>query len=350
MLQRLLKHSDLAAAFAVVVVIVMMVVPLPAALIDLVITVNIAAALAILIVTMYVPRALDFAAFPSLLLLTTLLRLAINVSVTRLILLHADAGGVIHAFGDFVAGGNLVVGLVVFLILVIIQFVVITNGAGRVAEVAARFTLDGMPGKQMAIDADLNAGQITDEEARERRAEIGREADFYGAMDGASKFVKGDAMAGLIIVGGIAVGVLQHGFSVSESVHTFSLLTIGDGLAAQIPALLISTATGIIVTRSASKADLGSELVGQILAQPRATMLAGGVIAGMGIIPGLPKLPFFIVGGMLLALGRSSKKQHVVDSEREEASRRAEEKRVLPSPADAALGALQIDPLELVIG
>ncbi len=355
MLQRLLKHSDLAAAFAVVVVIVMMVVPLPAALIDLVITVNIAAALAILIVTMYVPRALDFAAFPSLLLLTTLLRLAINVSVTRLILLHADAGGVINAFGDFVAGGNLVVGLVVFLILVIIQFVVITNGAGRVAEVAARFTLDGMPGKQMAIDADLNAGQITDEEARERRAEIGREADFYGAMDGASKFVKGDAMAGLIIVvvnlvGGIAVGVLQHGFSVSESVHTFSLLTIGDGLAAQIPALLISTATGIIVTRSASKADLGSELVGQILAQPRATMLAGGVIAGMGLIPGLPKVPFFIVGGMLLALGRSTKKQHVVDSEREEASRRAEEKRVLPSPADAALGALQIDPLELVIG
>ena len=273
MLARLLKHSDLAAAFAVVVVVVMMVVPLPAALVDLVITMNISAALAILIVTMYVPRALDFAAFPSLLLLTTLLRLAINVSVTRLILLHTDAGGVIHAFGSFVAGGNLVVGLVVFLILVIIQFVVITNGAGRVAEVAARFTLDGMPGKQMAIDADLNAGQLTDEEARTRRLEISREADFYGAMDGASKFVKGDAVAGLVIVmvnliGGIAVGMTQHGFSVTESVHTFSLLTIGDGLAAQIPALLISTATGIIVTRSASEADLGSELVGQILRQP----------------------------------------------------------------------------------
>src|ERR671937_1614781 len=230
MLQRLLKHSDLAAAFAVVVVVVMMVVPLPAALIDLVITINIAAALAILIVTMYVPRALDFAAFPSLLLLTTLLRLAINVSVTRLILLHADAGGVINAFGDFVAGGNLVVGLVVFLILVIIQFVVITNGAGRVAEVAARFTLDAMPGKQMAVDADLNAGQITDEEARKRRRAIQQEADFYGAMDGASKFVKGDAMAGLLIVainllGGIVIGMLQQHMSISEAGKHFSLLT-----------------------------------------------------------------------------------------------------------------------------
>src|ERR671930_1313048 len=240
MLARLLKHSDLAAAFAVVVVVVMMVVPLPAALIDLVITINIAAALAILIVTMYVPRALDFAAFPSLLLLTTLLRLAINVSVTRLILLHADAGGVIHAFGSFVAGGNLVVGLVVFLILVIIQFVVITNGAGRVAEVAARFTLDAMPGKQMAIDAELNAGAINEEAARARRRAIAREADFYGAMDGASKFVKGDAVAAVVIVvinllGGIAVGLFQHHFSFTESIHTFSILTVGDGLAAQIP-------------------------------------------------------------------------------------------------------------------
>src|SRR5205085_12410248 len=206
---------------------------------------------------LYVPRALDFAAVPSLLLLTTLLRLAINVSVTRLVLLHADAGGVVHAFGAFVAGGNLVVGLVVFFILVVIQFVVITNGAGRVAEVAARFTLDAMPGKQMAIDADLNAGQITDGEARERRKEIAREADFYGAMDGASKFVKGDAVAGIIIVSinllaGMAIGILQQGKSFGDALSTFSLLSIGDGLAAQIPALLISTATGIIVTRSAT--------------------------------------------------------------------------------------------------
>ena len=195
----------------------------------------------ILITTMYVPQALDFSVFPSLLLITTLFRLGINISVTRLVLLHADAGGVIHAFGSFVVGGNVLVGLVVFLILVVIQFVVITNGAGRVAEVAARFTLDAMPGKQMAIDADLNAGQITDQEARRRREQISREADFYGAMDGASKFVKGDAMAGILIVainllGGIGVGVLQRGMGFGEAVHTFPLLTIGDGLAAQTPA------------------------------------------------------------------------------------------------------------------
>src|SRR3954452_18047560 len=247
-LKRLLKHSDLAAAIAVVMVVVMMVVPLPAALLDLIITLNIAGALAIVVSTMYVPKAVDFAAFPSLLLFTTLLRLAINVSVTSLILLHGEAGGVIHAFGNFVVGGSLVVGLVIFLILIVIQFVVITNGAGRVAEVAARFTLDAMPGKQMAIDADLNAGQITDDEARERRLEIRREADFYGAMDGASKFVKGDAMAAVMItfinlLGGIIVGVIGHHLSIGDAVHTFSLLTIGDGLAAQIPALLISTAT-----------------------------------------------------------------------------------------------------------
>src|SRR3954469_7863947 len=248
LLKKLLKHSDLAAAVAVVMVVVMMVVPLPSALLDLIITLNIASALAIVVSTMYVPKAVDFAAFPSLLLFTTLLRLAINVSVTRLILLHGEAGGVIHAFGSFVVGGNLVVGLVVFIILIVIQFVVITNGAGRVAEVAARFTLDAMPGKQMAIDADLNAGQITDDEARARRLEIRREADFYGAMDGASKFVKGDAVAGVVIVtinlvAGITIGVLQQGLSISDAVHTFSILTIGDAIAAQLPAILISTAT-----------------------------------------------------------------------------------------------------------
>src|SRR5436305_7794512 len=243
-LKRLLKHSDLAAAVAVVMVVVMMVVPLPAPLLDLVIAVNISGALAIVIATMYVPKALDFASFPSLLLFTTLLRLAINVSVTRLILLHANAGGVIHAFGAVVVGGNLVVGLVVFFILVVIQFVVITSGAGRVAEVAARFTLDAMPGKQMAVDADLNAGQITDEEARTRRLEISREADFYGAMDGASKFVKGDAVAGVLIVainllGGIVIGMLQQHMSIGEAGKHFSLLIVGEGLYAQIPELMI---------------------------------------------------------------------------------------------------------------
>src|SRR3954447_17388187 len=233
LLQKLLKHSDMAAAAAVVVVVVMMIVPLPAFLIDLVITLNISAALAIIVVTMYVKRGLEFSSFPSLLLMTTLLRLAINVSVTRLVLLHGDAGKVIHAFGNVVVGGNLVVGLVVFFILVVIQFVVITNGSGRVAEVAARFTLDAMPGKQMAIDADLNAGQITDEQARARRKEISQEADFYGAMDGASKFVKGDAVAGVVIVainllGGMAVGMMMHNLTISQALHTFAILTIGD--------------------------------------------------------------------------------------------------------------------------
>jgi flagellar biosynthesis protein FlhA len=353
-LTRLLKHADLAAAVLVVVVVVMMVVPLPPPLIDLLVTFNVSGALAILIASMYVPRAIDFGAFPSLLLMTTLLRLAINVSVTRLILSKADAGGVIHAFGTFVAGGNIVIGLVVFSILVVIQFVVITNGAGRVAEVAARFTLDAMPGKQMAIDADLNAGQITDDEARARRAEIAREADFYGAMDGASKFVKGDAVAGVIIVfvnliAGIAVGTVQHHFSISDSIHTFSILTIGDGLAAQIPALLISTATGIIVTRSAGQMDLGSEIVHQILGQTRAMTLTGGVVCAMGLVPGLPKLPFFFVGGLLFVLGRKMAGRKRADEELALA-RREEEVKPAPSPGDLALGALAIDPLELVIG
>ena len=262
-LRRLLRHTDLLAAVSVVMVVTMLVVPLPSALLSLLITINIAGALTIVCATMYLGKALDFASFPSLLLLTTMFRLAINVSVTRLILTTGDAGSVVKAFGEFVVSGNVVVGLVIFLILVVIQFVVVTNGAGRVAEVGARFTLDAMPGKQMAIDADLNAGLITDQQARERRADIAREADFYGAMDGASKFVKGDAMAALIItainlVGGIVVGMLQRHLGFSEATHQYSLLTVGDGLAAQIPALLISVATGIIVTRAASDRDLGS--------------------------------------------------------------------------------------------
>src|SRR5215217_6879795 len=277
LLKRASRHSDLAAAAAVVLVVAMMVIPLPAFLLDLLITLNISAALMIVVATLYVPRALDFSSFPSLLLLTTLFRLAINVSVTRLILLHGDAGHVVTAFGNFVVVGN-----VVFLILVVIQFVVITNGAGRVAEVGARFTLDAMPGKQMAIDADLNAGQITEDQARERRSEIAREADFYGAMDGASKFVKGDAMAAILItiinlLGGIVIGVVQQGLPFSEAAHRFSLLTVGDGLSAQTPALLISVATGIIVTRSASEKDLGNDIAGQILEQRKAPLIAGVV-------------------------------------------------------------------------
>src|SRR6201747_2678530 len=243
----------------------MLVVPLPSWVLDLLLGTNITAALLILLVSMQIKRSLDFAAFPSLILIATLFRLALNVSSTRLVLTDGYAGQVIDAFGHFVVGGSLVVGLVIFIILTIIQFVVITNGAGRVAEVGARFTLDAMPGKQMAIDADLNAGQITEEEARRRRREISEEADFYGAMDGASKFVKGDAMAAVLItainlIGGIAVGVAQQHRPFADAIQHFSLLSVGDGIAAQIPALLISVATGIIVTRAASDNDLGRDI------------------------------------------------------------------------------------------
>jgi flagellar biosynthesis protein FlhA len=224
------------------------------------------------------------------------------------VLTTGDAGSVVRAFGQFVVSGNVVVGLVIFMILIVIQFTVVTAGAGRVAEVAARFTLDAMPGKQMAIDADLNAGLITDDQARQRRKDIAREADFYGAMDGASKFVKGDAMAAVIItainlIGGIIVGVLQHHMGFSAATHNYSLLTVGDGLAAQIPALMISVATGILVTRSASQRDLGTELTSQILGQKKAPLVAGGAIIAFGLVPGLPKLPFLFIGGILFAIG-----------------------------------------------
>ena len=357
-MQRLMKHTDLLAAGAVVLVVVMMIIPLPPFMLDMFITLNISAALAVLVATLYMPRALDFAAFPSLLLLTTLFRLAINVSVTRLILLHGDAGHVVQAFGNFVVGGNVLVGLVVFLILIVIQFVVITNGAGRVAEVAARFTLDAMPGKQMAIDADLNSGQITDQEARTRRQDIGREADFYGAMDGASKFVKGDAMAGILIVminliGGLVVGMLQQHMPFGEAIQHFSLLTVGDGLCAQIPALLISVATGILVTRSTSEKDLGNDIAQQILSQKKAPMVAGCVITAFALVPGLPKLPFLIIGAGFIAIGWAAKEGHIgpqVEIDRAAAAAAALPAGDTPSPRDQALDALPIDPLELAIG
>jgi flagellar biosynthesis protein FlhA len=354
--RRGLRHTDLLAAIAVVMVVTMLVVPLPAALLDLLITLNISAALTIVVATMYLGKALDFAAFPSLLLLTTMFRLAINVSVTRLILTTGDAGSVVKSFGEFVVGGNVVVGLVIFLILVVIQFVVVTNGAGRVAEVGARFTLDAMPGKQMAIDADLNAGLITDEQARNRRKEIAQEADFYGAMDGASKFVKGDAMAAVIItainlIGGIVVGVLQHHLSFGEATHQFSLLTVGDGLAAQIPALLISVATGIIVTRAASDRDLGSDIANQILRQRKAPLVAAGAICLFALVPGLPKLPFLLIGGIFGAIGWSVRKG--MPGEEDAALEAAAAPAALPaggSGSEEALGRLSVDALELAIG
>ena len=304
------RLSQVGVPLGVVAIVVMMVVPLPTLLLDLLIAANITGSVLILLMSMFVTRPLDFSVFPALLLVATLFRLALNISATRLVLLHGDAGKVIDAFGSFVVGGSLVVGLVIFLILVVIQFLVITKGAERVAEVGARFTLDAMPGKQMAIDADLNAGLIDEHEARRRRTDVAAEADFYGAMDGASKFVKGDAIAAIIItlvnlLGGFVVGMLQRGMSPGEAIHEYSLLSIGDGLVSQIPALLLSVATGLIVTRATTDADMGSDLLQQVRGQRQALRLGGIGVLGLCLIPGLPKFPFLLVGGgVLLAASR----------------------------------------------
>ncbi len=307
LLAKLLQQTDVLMAVAVIGLVGMMVIPLPPVLLDVLLTLNIATALCIVLVAMYVQRPLDFSVFPSLLLVATLFRLGLNISSTRLILLHGAAGKVIEAFGIFVVGGDLVVGLILFAILVVIQFVVITHGAQRVAEVAARFTLDEMPGKQMSIDSDLNSGSITEPEARARRHEIEREADFYGAMDGASKFVRGDAIAAIIIlvvniVGGLLIGILKLGMAPGDALQRYALLTVGDGLVTQIPALLISTATGLVVTRAASEYNLGAEVGHQITAQPRALMIVGVMLVAFSMVPGLPTGVFVVVGALIIAL------------------------------------------------
>ena len=357
-LQRFLKYSDIVLAGAVVLVIIMMIIPLPTALLDILFAFNITVSLTVLLVALYTVEPLDFSVFPSLLLVTTLFRLALNVSSTRLILLQGYAGQIVEAFGTFVVGGNYIVGMVIFLILVVIQFVVITNGAGRVAEVAARFTLDAMPGKQMSIDADLNAGLINDEEARRRRRMIEKEADFYGAMDGASKFVKGDAVAGIIItiinlLGGIAVGALMLGLSVQESAQRFALLTVGDGLVSQIPALLISTATGIVVTRAASESNLGEDLTRQILAQPRGLGIASGVLFLFGLVPGLPTLPFFalaaLAGSAAYAVSRATKAEEARRQAAEAARHQQAATQESVQPGDL-VDTLAVEPLEVEIG
>ncbi len=304
-----LVHSGLGAPILLILMLAMVVLPLPPIALDLLFTFNISLSLIILLVVIYSRRPLDFSIFPSVLLIGTLLRLALNIASTRVVLLHGQngpgaAGHVIKAFGEFVVGGNYAVGLVVFIILVIINFVVVTKGATRVSEVTARFTLDAMPGKQMAIDADLNAGIITHEEARERRAEISREAEFYGSMDGASKFVRGDAVAGILILiinilGGLAVGVLQHHLPLQDALRTYTLLTIGDGLVAQIPALLLSTAAAIIVTRVSSAQDLGQQVISQLFSSPRALAITAGVIGLLGLIPGMPNFAFLTLAVLL---------------------------------------------------
>jgi len=302
----------LAGPVLIMLILSMMVLPLPAFILDLLFTFNIALSIMVLLVAMFTQRTLEFAAFPTILLFSTLLRLALNVASTRIILLEghtgADAAGrVVEAFGHFLVGGNFAIGIVVFIILVIINFMVITKGAGRIAEVGARFVLDGMPGKQMAIDADLNAGLIGEDEAKRRRSEVTQEADFYGSMDGASKFVRGDAVAGILImvinvIGGLLVGVVQHGMDVGHAGETYTLLTIGDGLVAQIPALVISTAAGVIVTRVATDQDVGEQMVGQLFNNPRVLMLSAGVIGLLGLVPGMPNFVFLLFTGALLAL------------------------------------------------
>jgi len=307
-LSELTKTSSIAMAVTVVGILIVMMVPMPTVVLDLLLAFNITLSVMILLMCMYILKPLDFSVFPSVLLTVTLLRLSLNVASTRLILLHGNegtdaAGKVIQAFGTFVVGGSFLVGLIVFLVLVLINFVVITKGATRVAEVAARFTLDAMPGKQMSIDADLNAGLITDSEARRRRSEIEREANFYGAMDGASKFVRGDAIAGIIIVfvniiGGLIVGVMQQGMEIADAARNYTLLTVGDGLVSQVPALIVSTASGILVTRSTASTELGDEVRNQLFNHPRAFAMVAFMLFAFAMIPGMPKLSFLLVSAM----------------------------------------------------
>jgi len=343
--------GTMAAPLAVAAVVVVLVVPLPTPILDVLITTNIAVSVLVLFTAMQVKRPLDFSVFPTVVLVGTMFRLALNVAATRLVLLHGWAGVVIASFGNFVVGGSILVGLIVFFILIIIQFVVITAGSGRVAEVAARFTLDAMPGKQMAIDADLHAGAIDEDEARRRRKEIADEADFYGSMDGASKFVRGDAIAAVVIffinlVGGLITGIVIQHMSVSQAVQTYSLLSVGDGLVSQIPALLLSLSTGIIVTRTATEHDLGRDVVTQLSRYRRIVKTVGVLMAGLAIVPGLPKLPFLIVGGGIYFLGSRLPKdlEHVHEEpEPEEAAP------VVDTPESIAAG-LAVEPLALEIG
>ncbi|HEV7848777.1 MAG TPA: flagellar biosynthesis protein FlhA [Mycetocola sp.] len=345
--------SKIAVPLGVVGILMLLIVPVPAGLLDVLIIINILFALVILLTTMFVRKPLDFSVFPSLLLVATLFRLGLNVASTRLVLGDGYAGQVIEAFGHVAVGGSIVIGAVVFLILVVIQFVVVTKGAERVAEVGARFTLDAMPGKQMAIDADLNAGLITDIQARERRAEVSAEADFYGAMDGASKFVKGDAIAGIIIiliniVGGIAIGMLQNGMELGEAVSTYTLLTIGDGLVTQIPALLMAVSTGMIVTRSNAESDMGSTASAQLSQSRNALMIAGGAAIAMALIPGMPVLPFIGVGLFLLFAAQRIK---ATEAAKKASAELAESEDAAPRPetTEELMERMRVHALEILL-
>jgi len=349
------KQADIYMALAVVGILIVLVIPVPSYLLDVLLAFNISFSIIILLTTLYITRPLELSVFPGMLLVVTLLRLSLNVASTRLILGEAYAGEVINAFGSFVVKGNYIVGFIIFLILVVIQFVVITKGSGRISEVAARFTLDAMPGKQMAIDADLNAGLISEADARQRRDDISKEADFYGAMDGASKFVRGDAIAGILItiinvIGGFIVGVLQKGMSLSEALTTYTLLSVGDGLVSQVPALIISTSAGLLVTRAAANSNLGSDMTRQLTNRPRAILLAAIILFIFAFMPGLPSVPFGILGvligvvGIVLARG---------EREAEEKARQESEVQKPEgeqTPEAQAEDFLRLDTLELEIG
>ncbi len=348
------QSQDIILAACVVSILGVLVIPIPTWFVDILLSINISISIVVMLSTLYLRNPVEFAVFPSLLLMLTLFRLSLNVATTRLILSNANAGSVIDAFGGFVTSGSYVVGFVIFAILVIIQFVVITRGAGRISEVAARFTLDAMPGKQMGVDADLNAGLITEEQARNRRQSIEREADFYGAMDGATKFVRGDAIAGIIItlvniVGGLVIGVFIQGITFTDAVQMYTRLTVGDGLVSQIPALIISTAAGMIVTRTVSENNLGRDFGDQLTRYPRALMVGAVMLGAFGLVPGMPTLPFVVTAGFLGYLAY----QTTQNQEQEAAQARVEEAReaaaVTEEPPDTE-SFLTVDPLKVELG
>lgn len=352
------QGPDVLGAFGILMILVVMIVPVHPFILDLLLALSLASAVVIMLVSLYTKRPLDFSTFPSILLISTLFRLALNVASTRNILIHgaadgtAAAGELIRAFGEFVVEGNFVVGIIVFIILVIINFMVVTKGAGRVAEVAARFTLDAMPGKQMAIDADLNAGLINDVEAKRRRKEVAEEADFYGSMDGASKFVRGDAIAGILItlvniIGGIIIGVAQNGMDFAKAAETFTLLTVGDGLVTQIPALIISTAAGILVTRSTNDENIGTQVSKQFRIHPKAIYIAAAVLVFFGLIPGLPKIPFFLMGGFLGFIANRVEKANVNEEMAEKAKAVEVTKKANPQNLEELLN---MELVELEVG
>ena len=358
-LQSMMRHTDVLLAVGVLGILMIMMVPLPLWLMDILLATNLAIGVIILLTAIFVLRPLDFSIFPALLLLTTLFRLALNVATTRLILLHGQegtgaAGKVIEGFGNFVVGGNTVVGIIIFIILVLINFIVITKGSTRIAEVAARFTLDAMPGKQMAIDADLNAGMIDETQARERRTAVAREAEFFGSMDGAAKFVRGDAVAGLIItainlIAGLIIGTMQQGMAVGDAMQVYSLLTVGDGLVSQIPALIISTAAGIVITRAGGSEQLSDEITVQFTQHPKVHLIASGALFFIGLVPGMPFIPF-----LLISIGLGLTGWYLLMGEKEKAAQpdiSDAEVEVAEKPAEEALSdLLVVDPIRLEVG